>query len=157
MPEKILISERARVSPARSEGIWWLETLEDAQDRGEQRGDLRGRQRVRIEQPGDRAQQVAEQGVGARDGLDQRVDRVRADPQAQQVQIDRPEMEAEDLACALGRRDGRSLSGLRLAGDARRDENVAAGDAAALEATVDGAAGEDLAVLRDEAVDRVRA
>src|SRR3954452_9366560 len=115
MPEKILISERARGSPARSEGIWWLEALEDAQDGGEQRGDLRGRQRVRVEQTGDRAQQVAEQGVGARDGLDEHVDRVRADLQAEQVQIDRPEVKAEDLARARSRRDGRSLGRLRLA------------------------------------------
>src|SRR3954453_16028351 len=96
MPEKILISERARVSPARSEEERRLEALEDREDRVQQRDDLPGGQRARIEETRDRAQQVAEQGIGARDGLDEHVDRARDHMQAEQVEIDRPEVEAQD-------------------------------------------------------------
>ena len=58
-----------------------------------------------VEQAGDGAEQVAEQLAGARDGLDQQDDGVEGHPQAEQVQVERTEVEAEDAA-RTRRRDG---------------------------------------------------
>jgi hypothetical protein len=55
---------------------------------------------LRVEDAGDRAEQVAEQRVGAGDGLDQGLDPARGDVQAEQVEVDRLQHEVEDLARA---------------------------------------------------------
>lgn len=49
---------------------------------------------ARVEQPGDRAQQVAGTGVGR----DVQVDLVEVHDQAEQVEVERPEHQVEDLA-----------------------------------------------------------
>jgi hypothetical protein len=73
------------------------ELVEQRVDRGQEPSDG-SVERVRVEQPGHRAQQVAQQVAGARLGHDVEVDLAEIDDQAEQVDLGRAELQVEDVA-----------------------------------------------------------
>src|SRR4051812_28426312 len=75
----------------------WVSETEQLIEQVRQSGDA-----VAVEQPGDRAQQVAEQVARARLGRDVQVDRVEVDDQAQHVEVEGAGVQLQDLA-AVGR------------------------------------------------------
>ena len=120
---------------------------------------------ARIEDPGDPAQQVAEQVAGALDGVDPELDLVRADDEPEHVEVDRPEVEREDRARVAGRqrrqRQRRNLAGTRRRGAAVA--TVAGMRTFSLvtrllpDLALDRADRIDLVAALDEPLDRVRA
>src|SRR5215217_7143940 len=133
---------------------------QEREDRVQRRGDLveavgeiaeLAEQAVLVEDAGERAQQVAEQVAGARDGGDVELDLVELDAEAEQVQVQRAERQVQDVAGGLGG------GGTIVARQGGGDGDVAARDAAVLERAGQLADGVELAAARLEALDRVRA
>src|SRR4051812_1485397 len=123
MPEKMTIASREPSGAALPDGaaVVRLCGVRDERENGvEDRGEL-GERRAeqaaaagRVEDSGDPAQQVAEQVAGALDGVDAELDLVRTHDEAEQVQVDRAEVEREDRARGTGRkRRQRRLARLR--------------------------------------------
>src|SRR3954447_24974790 len=111
MPEKMTIAaaqgtgrpERPRgagaagPSPAATWREWLCGARREREQRVEDLGQLAerrvGERAGRVEDAGDAAEQVAEQVARALDGVDAQLDLVGADDQAEQVEVDRAEVE----------------------------------------------------------------